>query len=270
MIGIAALAVVIVALAYVMRRKHRETWTEIFRLRGTIESLQRQLVASRKEIVLMATSSSMRLPPLMPSQNGEDVVIWDLFERRREGFYVDVGAYDGVGFSNTYFFEAIGWSGVVIEAVPELYTRCAASRPHSTVVHAACGAASGSVAFTVADGPRGVATLSSMTPDRTRIAQEGGSVRTLEVPLRTLDDILAGITEPIDFVSIDVEGAELDVLRGFDLEHFRPRLLVIEDNSAGADRRVADWLAERGYLATQQLEQNVFYTRRDELAEETR
>ncbi|HXH92529.1 MAG TPA: FkbM family methyltransferase [Thermoanaerobaculia bacterium] len=270
MIGIAALAVVIVALAYVMRRKHRETWTEIFRLRGTIESLQRQLVASRKEIVLMATSRSMRLPPLMPSQNGEDVVLWDLFERRREGFYVDVGGYDGVGFSNTYFFEAIGWSGIVIEAVPELYKRCAASRPHSTVVHAACGAASGSVAFTVADGPRGVATLSSMTPDHTRIAKEGGSVRTVEVPLRTLDDILAGITEPIDFVSIDVEGAELEVLRGFDLERFRPRLLVIEDNSAGADRSVANWLAERGYLATQQLEQNIFYTRRDELAEETR
>jgi hypothetical protein len=133
MIGIAALAGVILALSYVMRRKHRETWTEIFRLRGTIESLQRQFVASRKEIVLMATSGCMRLPPLMPSQNGDDVVVWDLFERRREGFYIDVGAYDGVGFSTTYFFEAIGWSGVVIEAIPELYTRCAASRAQSSM-----------------------------------------------------------------------------------------------------------------------------------------
>ena len=48
----------------------------------------------------------------------------------------------------------------------------------------------------------------------------------------TLDEILAGAREPMDFVSIDVEGSELDVLGGFDLERFAPQVLIIEDNFA--------------------------------------
>lgn len=264
MIGLALLAGALLTFAYLVRRQHRETWKELFRLRATIESMQTQLVAVRKEAALLVTAGSMRLPPLMPSQNGEDLILWEFFGKKRTGVCVDVGAYDGVGFSNTYFFEAIGWSAVLVEAVPELYAQCVAARPYSTVVHAACGAHQGQVEFTVVEGARGVATLSSMKPDRVRIEREGGTVRTVEVPLRTLDEILAAVTGPIDFVSIDVEGAELDVLHGFDLARFQPRLLVIEDNSAGADRSVSDWLQKQGYVAKLQVEQNIFYARQDE------
>src|SRR6185436_1324363 len=117
--------------------------------------LQTQLVAARKETVLQSAGTT-RLPPLMPSQNGEDVLLWEFFERTRKGFYVDVGAYDGVGFSNTYFFEAIGWTGVLVEAAPELFARCVAARPYSVVVHAAAGAHNGFATFAVVDGEQGV------------------------------------------------------------------------------------------------------------------
>lgn len=265
-----AVAAALAVLALLVRSRHRATWAEIFRLRGELDAMRTQVVAARKEAVLARVADSMRLPPRMPSQNGEDLALWDLFDRKREGFYVEVGAYDGVGFSNTYFFEAIGWTGVLVEAAPELYARCTASRPYSTAVHAACGAADGTVPFTVVRGEQGVATLSSMTPDRARIEREGGRVEVVDVPLRRLDDILAAVTGPIDFVSIDVEGAEIDVLSGFDLERFRPRVLVIEDNSNGADTRVRDWLAERGYAPSFQLEQNVCYTQRSPDAQQDR
>lgn len=256
------LVAVLAAAAIVVRGKYRQLWSEIFRLRQQYDSLHPQLVGARKEIALLQIGET-RLPPHMPSQNGEDLLLWDLFDRKRTGFYVDVGAYDGVGFSNTYFFEAIGWTGVLVEAAPELYERCLAARPNSTVVHAAAGARNGSVAFTVADGKNGVATLSSMVPDRARIAREGGHERIVEVPLKKLDDILVGVTEPVDFVSIDVEGAELEVLQGFDLDRFRPRILIIEDNSGGADARVSAYVAARGYRPSFHVEQNVFYTRDD-------
>lgn len=252
---------ILIALAVILRLKHRETWTEIFRLRAQFDALERQLVAARKEVALLQTAGDMRLPPRMPSQNGEDLALWELFEKKRTGFYVDVGAYDGVGFSNTYFFEAIGWRGVLIEAAPELYARCAAARPHSTVVHAAAGSRNGTAPFTIVDGAGGVDTLSSSMPDHERIAREGGQSRVVDVPLRTLDDILADVHEPIDFVSIDVEGSELDVLQGFDLDRFRPRILVIEENSADAGVRIREHLAGRGYAPAFQVEQNVFYTR---------
>ena len=251
-------AAALVLFAIVVLRKHRQTWSEIFRLRAAIDDLHAQLVAARKESALLSAGTT-RLPPLMPSQNGEDLWLWDFFGRKRDGFFVDAGAYDGVGFSNSYFFEAIGWSGVLVEAAPELHAECVAARPHSTVVHAAVGAANGSIAFTVVDGAQGVATLSSATPDTERIAREGGSTRVVDVPMRTLDDILRGVDRPIDFVSIDVEGAELDALRGFDLERFHPRILVIEENTHEAGARVREYLAARGYAPVHQIEQNVFY-----------
>lgn len=258
--AVVLLAAALVAAAVVARLKYRQLWREIFRLRQQCDDLHTQLASARKEIALLQIGQT-RLPPRMPSQNGEDLLLWEFFDRKRTGFYVDVGAYDGVGFSNTYFFEAIGWTGVLVEAGPELYERCLAARPNSTVVHAAAGARNGSVAFTMADGQNGVATLSSMVPDRARIAREGGRERIVEVPLRTLDDILSDVSGPVDFVSIDVEGAELDVLQGFNLDRFRPRMLVIEDNSGGADTRVSTHLAARGYKPSFHVEQNVFYTR---------
>ncbi len=106
-----------------------------------------------------------------------------------------------------------------------------------------------------------MATLSSATPDRERIAREGGRTRVVDVPLRTLDDILGELATPIDFVSIDVEGAELDVLNGFDLARFQPRMLVIEQNTAEAGARIREHLAARGYAPVHQIEQNVFYAR---------
>jgi FkbM family methyltransferase len=264
--AIVLLAGAFALLALLARQKHRQTWTEIFRLRSEIDSVRGEVVGARKEAALASFRGAMRLPPRMPSQNGEDLLLLNFFRRKGTGFYVDVGAYDGVGFSNTYFFEAIGWRGVLVEAAPHLHAEAAVSRPHSRVVHAAAGSHSGAIRFTVAEGEGGVGTLSSAMPDLARIAREGGRTHEIEVPVMTLDSILEGIAEPIDFVSIDVESSELDVLEGFDLQRFAPRVLVIEDNSSGADRRVNDYLAARGYVERFRVEQNAFYTRRDDVA----
>jgi FkbM family methyltransferase len=264
LIAVVALALALAAFALAVGAKHRSTWAEIFRLRRELAALHDEVVAAREESAIATIGDASRLPLRMPSQNGEDLLLWNFFGRKRSGFYVDVGAYDGIGFSNSYFFEAIGWSGVLVEAAPELYRAAVAARPHSRVVHAAAGSRGGTVRFTVAEGGGGVGTLSSATPDLSRIAREGGRTREVEVPLMTLDEILKDVHQPIDFVSIDVEGGELAALEGFDLQRFAPRALVIEDNSGGADRRVADHLAQRGYVERFRVEQNAFYTRRDD------
>jgi len=264
---VAALAAALGTLALVVQAKHRKTWTEIFRLRREIASLHGEVVAAWKESAMAAIRDEARLPLRMPSQNGEDLLLWNFFERKRGGFYVDVGAYDGVGLSNSYFFEAIGWSGVLVEAAPELQRPAAMARPHSRVVHAAAGNGSGTIRFTLAEGDAGVATLSSATPDLPRIAREGGRTRQVEVPVMTLDEILKDVREPIDFISLDVEGSELAALQGLDLQRFAPRVLVIEDNSGGADRGVAEHLAQRGYIERFRVEQNAFYTRHDDQRE---
>ena len=110
-LAIAANLLLLAGLAYYTIKAKRWLWSEIDNIRRQQEETQRQLVAARKQIVLNAVGGDLRLPAMMPSQNGEDVLIHKFFGGRRTGLYVEVGAYDGVGFSNTYFLDALGWEG---------------------------------------------------------------------------------------------------------------------------------------------------------------
>jgi FkbM family methyltransferase len=262
-LGDALVGLLLVAVVAGAKLKYRAVWRELFRLRRELDLLMGQVVASRKDATLALIGEAAALPLALPSQNGEDVILWNFFGRKRKGFYVEVGAYDGFALSNTYFFEAIGWGGVLIEAAPDLHRACVIARPGSVVVHAAVGKRAGSTTFTVVSGERGVAALSSLAPDHARIAREGGNAIQVEVPMRTLDDILGDFPGAVDFVSIDVEGGELDVLGGFDIDRFRPRVLVIEENRPD-DRAVAGWLANHGYVVRFRVEQNVFYVREND------
>lgn len=253
--------------ALALRPRLLRIWNEIWSLRSRLDSVQRELVAVRKELILETERGLMRLPPGMPSQNGEDLVLWRFFEGKRDGFFVEIGAFDGVSFSNTYFFEAVGWSGILVEAVPEMIAAARQHRPFSRCVHAVVGSAVGRSRFHVVNGPGGVATLSFSEADelhRDRVRKEGGSIREIQVPLQTLDAILGEVDAPIDFISIDVEGGELEVLKGFSLDKYQPRVLVVEDNSAGRDTRVREWLGARGYVERLRIEQNAFYCRATE------
>ncbi len=144
-----------------------------------------------------------------------------------EGWYVEVGANDPVRQSQTWHLEQKGWRGALIEPIDELCDQLRAARPHSTVVQAACGA----------PGQQGVADFhvarasgqSTLTPGAANVGID--FARVIQVQVRTLDEILDDLKLPrLDFISIDVEGLQLEVLRGLTLARHRPRLLFIEDH----------------------------------------
>ncbi len=157
----------------------------------------------------------------------------------RSGFFIEVGANDGYAQSNTYYLEKkLGWRGVLVEAIPELYQRCRKRRARSQVFHCALVAdAAAQPTVTVH-----FANLMSVVDGalRTRQAQQehittGLKIQrlpgtySLEVPTRTLTSILDEVgPPPIDFFSLDVEGYELPVLQGLDLSRYRPRFLLVE------------------------------------------
>jgi FkbM family methyltransferase len=266
---LASLFVISTLALLLLRHKNRLIWTELFRIREQFVNTNNTLVEIRKRIVITTESDRMRLPALMPSQYGEDILLWNFFEHKREGFFVEVGAYNGVGFSNTYFFEAVGWTGLLIEPAPEFYQACCSSRPHSQVINAAVGRSDQGkrIKFSVAEGSRGVGTLSfcgENSQQVERIHREGGVLHTVDVPLLSLSELLENHQGEIDFITIDVEGAEMDVLQGLDLERFCPRVLMIEDNSNGVDTSVKDWLALHNYGERFRCEHNVFYTGKED------
>jgi FkbM family methyltransferase len=142
------------------------------------------------------------------------------------GFFVEVGANHPQKDSQTWHLEQSGWTGILIEPEPQLADQLRKSR-RATVIEVACSSPENvgrRLPFYVAGA------LSSL--DRHRMAPGSRPETVIEVPVRILDDILAsvGAPQPIDFISIDVEGHEIEVLQGFDFARWRPRLVLLEDH----------------------------------------
>jgi FkbM family methyltransferase len=159
----------------------------------------------------------------------EDRLKAEFFGPQTKGFFVEVGANAPQQGSQSWQFEKAGWTGVLVEPQPDLAERLRQAR-QAHVVAAACSspANAGSTMTLHVLGPH-----SSLNRE---LAVTGVVAESeVEVPIRTLDEILQeiGAPSPIDFISIDVEGHEVEVLAGFDLDRWRPRLLLLEDHVTG-------------------------------------
>lgn len=147
------------------------------------------------------------------------------------GVFLEIGANDGYSQSNTYFLErARNWTGILIEPSPALFERCRRTRPSAYCVRAACvGAAASGDVVDLVDLDLQSVTLGQQpnAEEARRLAQPGG--RKYSVPATTLSAVIdASPYSGIDFMSIDVEGAELSVLSGLDLPRHCPTWLLVE------------------------------------------
>jgi FkbM family methyltransferase len=195
--------------------------------------------------------------PKLRAQAAEQQLVRQFFGDLEAGFFVDVGASHPRDSSQSWHLEQAGWRGILVEPIPELCEELRRDRPRSITVQAACGAPEqrGRVEFHVADGY----TRSAL--QRNAVSLTASFVRTDTVDLKTLDDILAEARPPkIDFVSIDVEGFQLSVLRGFDLQKYRPALLLVEDHLY--DLKTHRYLARHGYRLAKRTVRNNWYVPR--------
>lgn len=177
----------------------------------------------------------------------------EFFDHAAAGFFVDVGANDPKDGSQTYHLERLGWTGVLVEPQPALAERARQER-RARVFAAACSSPA-NAGKTLILNVAGI--HSSLDPDFFVAGMQKRG--TVEVPARTLDDMLreANAPAPLDFVSIDVEGHELAVLAGFDLDYWRPRLILIED--LAFNLRLHKHLQSRGYKWVRRTGLNGWY-----------
>lgn len=159
--------------------------------------------------------------PMYNSQFGEDEWIDKNAPLPEKGVFVDVGAGDPKRFSNTRFFEDKGWDGVCIDANPIHYAELL--RERGTTFYAVVRSYNGISPFSISENP-----------DYSRIGKEVYKGKTIQAPCFTLNAILMHFrVRHIDILSLDVEGAELEVLEGFSLEHYKPTIIIIEYKTIG-------------------------------------
>ena len=161
------------------------------------------------------------------AQNFEDVLLWRALKHVKNGFYIDVGANDPELHSVTRAFYDAGWWGINVEPMPSYRAEFERQRPRDINLSVAAGAADGEITLFDTPAVNGWASTDAAVAAAHRA--EGVDVVEVTVPLRTLNAICAEhVRGDIHFLKIDVEGFEGDVLRGIDLQRWRPWILVVE------------------------------------------
>jgi len=161
------------------------------------------------------------------AHNFEDVMLARVFSGRTDGFYVDVGAGDPVALSVTKWFYDLGWSGINIEPNRSLFKKLSADRSRDVNLDCGAGASRKSAQFMEMPIPE-LSSFDSRVHARARGQKIFGTTRTVRVlPLTEILDQYAG-ERHIDFLKIDVEGWEREVLCGLDLEKYRPTVILVE------------------------------------------
>jgi FkbM family methyltransferase len=202
-------------------------------------------------------------------QYGQDQVIGEeLFGGRRGGVFVDIGAHDGVSFNNTVYFErALGWRGLCVEPIPDVFAELQKNRS-AVCVRACIARGKGTREFLRATGYAEMLSGIADTYDprhleriRKEVSESGGTMTTIEVACERLDALLGehGFTS-VDLLSVDVEGAELEVLDSFDLRRLRPSVVCIENNYR--DRAIWRAMARAGYRPYTRIRQDEIYLAR--------
>jgi FkbM family methyltransferase len=241
--------------------------------------LRRKLVASANRILVdlvpellagskitLVEQEEQRYRQDCYAQEGEDLVVARIFERKRDGFYVDVGAHHPIRFSNTYLLYRAGWRGINIDATPGSMEQFRTLRPRDINLECLVASSEGSRAFHMLNEPA-LNTLSEELAEH-RMQEEAVYKRTGVVALRArrlasiLDEHLPE-KQSIDLLNIDVEGSDLDVLQSNDWGRYRPEMVLVEvlgTDVLGTDE-ISSYVVSQGYQMRAKFYHSVLFVR---------
>lgn len=193
---------------------------------------------------------SNKHPFVSYAQNHEDVLLWRLFQNMAEGFYVDVGAAHPEWESVTKAFYDRGWRGINLEPNTHFYAMLEKERPRDINIRALAGRETGERELHIV-GQSGLSTASLENVDF--LSAKGHAISHQETcKMVRLDDVFREYQAPrIQFLKVDAEGMEQEVLEGCSFSEFRPEVLVIEATLPETNTRredgVREYLSSRDY-----------------------
>jgi len=260
------------------RQRSRGDWKEV------IESVKSELADYREDRVGRAVAKrqpkggmerngnrgrSLQVEAVFFAQHGQDKYLEEnVFKGKTNGTFVDIGGHDGVDGSNTLFFERFrGWNGICIEPAPSQYAKMVKNRS-AECLNVALADFAGEAEFL--EVTKGVHHMGGLTQDlrpniRELIAErEGSESQIVRVPVTTFGKLAAERNlRHVDYCSIDVEGAELRVLKGIDFEFTDISVISVENPDQPAEnfRRIRQFLGDRGYRLVTTIGDDIFLKR---------
>lgn len=189
------------------------------------------------------------------SQAGQDQFVNEhFFHDCKDGFFLDIGAHDGQSFSNTWFFEKdLGWKGICFEPLPHLFKQLKSCRD-CICINACVSQIDGDLPFLHVDscdemlsGLCGTFNENKLNAVLADIAHFGGELKLIQMPCVRLDTILQEYkVTHIDFLSLDVEGHELEVLKAIDFSKVVIDVITVENDYN--DEAIRDILRANGFI----------------------
>lgn len=196
-------------------------------------------------------------PELSYAQAGEDLIVGNLFGSLGlpQPTYIDVGAYDPIKINNTYLFYTRGCRGVLVEPNPDMAPRLKGKRPQDTVLTAGIGVTNETHADYYLISDPSWNTFDKETAEHyEKVTEKRVYIKeVIKMPLLNINDVFAqhfGGGTP-DYVSLDVEGFEVPILKSMNFDKHRPKVICIETLVAGTAKQKlegVEFLAAKGYV----------------------
>ena len=200
------------------------------------------------------------------SQLGQDLEVLRFYNNKSNGFFVEIGASDGISFSNTYLLEKnYQWKGICVEPLPHYFERLSTNRPNSFCTDLAVyNVSNREVVFDIAnnfDMLSGISEcINSFHKNEVEVNKTQIIVKTI-----TLNNLLEKYNAPsfIEYLSLDTEGSELEILKSVDFNKYTFGLIDVEHNYVEPTRtQIRELLTSNGYDYIKQNEYDDCYKHR--------
>ncbi len=204
---------------------------------SVLENMFKKLIPTRIKIALAQKAvdrfkRTQEFGTISFSQEGEDILLKRLLGAKKEnGFYIDVGAHHPKRFSNTYYFYCKGWRGINIDAMPDSMLAFQKDRPRDINLEMGVSEVQGELLYYIFNDPA-LNTFSKSEAQKKDALTGYEIIEKRTVATFRLEDILEKhlpSKQDINFMSIDVEGLDLEVIHSNNWKKFRPQLVLAED-----------------------------------------
>lgn len=195
------------------------------------------------------------------SHIGQDRWVDETYGAKESGYFLDFGAFDGVTISNTYMLEVVhGWSGICVEPNPSFFPTLCRNRTAIAINCALFKESRKKLSFVDAHGLSGF----EFAADNDSMAERRAAATKRKIFVDTLNptELLDRFDAPtfIEYLSLDVEGCELDILRALDFSKYKVGLMTIEHNhDTERQQKIRNYLANFGYRVLQNRNDDFFF-----------